>query len=139
MADSPPEDDPLQTIRRAERIVHEAGSPPFTPAAYDLLRSRIDSYIVALIEESIRVAKRQHSPDMISVSDVDRASRNLGLGVVSRRAKIMNAVGSLLIGAALGNAIQFVGAQQVTSVNALATLGVGLVGAVMMSTGLLQD
>jgi hypothetical protein len=51
----------------------------------------------------------------------------------------MSAIGSLLLGAALGNAIQFVGAQQVTSANALVTLGIGLIGAVTMSIGLLQD
>jgi hypothetical protein len=135
----PPEDDLLRAIRRAEENQRSAGSIPFTPPAYDELNRRIADYIGELVDESIRVARRRHSPDIVSTSDVERASDHLGLRSRNRRAQIIGSLGSLLFGAALGNALQFAGAPQIAAESALLTFGLGAVGAAMTMLGFVWD
>jgi len=85
------------------------------------------------------VAKRRGSPDVVSVSDVERAGENLGLRPRSRRIQTIGSIGSILFGPALGNVLQIAGTRQTASENALRTFAVGTVGAAMTICGFVRD
>jgi hypothetical protein len=142
MAEPGDEDGLNHAVERLEQRLAEAGASgvsPFTPQAYDLLRRRVAEYIDELVDEAIRVAKRRPSSDVVSTADVNRASEHLGTRPRSRRGQIIGSVGSLLLGAALGNALQIAGQAQTTPESALLTFGVGAVGAAMTVFGFVRD
>lgn len=114
MADGSPDEDADLARPSVSFQADEAGTTPFSSQASLELRTRIARYADDLIEESVRVAKRRGSSDVVSVADVERASEHLGLRPRSRRARVFGSIGSILFGAALGNALQIVGAQQIS-------------------------
>ncbi len=117
----------------------DAGTTAFCPRASQALRTRISQYAGDLFDESVRVAKRHGSTNVVSVSDVERASEHLGVRPRGRRAQVIGSIGSTLFGAALGNTLQIAGASQVSSENALLTFAVGTIGVAMAIFGFVRD
>ena len=139
MADTPPDEDVDAAIRQVEKRILDSDAAPFTPQAYDQLKSQIAGYISELVDESARVARRHGSTDVISAADVKRASEHLGVRPRQRRYQVIGSFGSLLLGAAVGNALQIVGTQQIASETALLTFGVGAFGTALTVLGLVRE
>jgi hypothetical protein len=140
MADEPPDDDDLRrAIQHPAETRQVDGVIPFTRPAHDALNQRIADYADDLVEESARVARRRHSPDIVSISDVELAIEHLGIQPRRRRARMVGTIGALLLGAALGNVLQIAGASTVSQESALATFIFGTIGAAMTVFGYLRD
>jgi len=139
MAEAPPDDEgDLSSGPRSSGLRRPSGGIPFTSSAYQALNQRISEYTNNLVEESIRVAGRRHSPDVVSASDVERASEHLGIQPRRRRAQGVGTVGALLLGAALGNILQIAGAPTVSAESAVLTFACGVVGAATMVYGYMR-
>lgn len=77
MAEPPANDALNRATDQLERRLAEInafGVSPLTPQAYDLLKRRVAEYIDELVDESVRVARRRPSSDVVSTADVNRAS-----------------------------------------------------------------
>src|SRR6266540_6137842 len=100
-----------------------AGSVPFTPGAYDELRSRVDHYARELVSEAARIARRRHPDDAVSISEIERACDNLRVGVRprNRTLQIIGTLGGVLLGAATGNVLQIAGSQLISAESILLT------------------
>ena len=139
MADHSPEDEISRALETVEQRVSAAGGSPFTPQAYDLLKRRIAEYIGELVDESIRVARRRPSSDVVSTADVTRASEHLGVGSRSRRYQTIGTVGGILFGGGFGNALQLSSQPQITPEAVWLTFAAGAIGAVMMAVGYFRE
>jgi hypothetical protein len=106
---------------------------------YQALNRRISEYTDDLVEESIRVAGRRHSPEIVSASDVERAIDHLGIRPRRRQAQGIGSIGALLLGAAIGNVLQIAGMPTVTPESTVLTFVCGVAGASMMVYGYLRD
>lgn len=136
MAEGPPEDD--DELERTHSQ-HTVAGIPFTSSAFEALNQRISEYTDDLVEESVRVARHQHSPDVVSASDVERAIEHLNIQARDRVARFVGTVGSILLGAAVGNVLQIIGASSVTPESAVLTFVCGVIGVAMTMFGFLRE
>jgi histone H3/H4 len=139
VAETPPtrDGDRRQPLPRTE---FRASDPlPITADAERLLAEYVGEYASGLTEEAARVAHRRGASDVVSDADVRRAAEKLGAPPRTRRIRFVGTTGSLLLGAAIGNALQIASAPQVTPEGALLTFAAGAFGAAMMVLGFVRD
>ena len=112
---------------------------PFSDQAYNRLNENISEYIRALTLEATNVARRDGS-DLVSAKDVDRASGYLFAGS-SRRglSRYLGTVGGVLVGAALGNALNLMSVDHPTSTSVVVTAALAMLGVALVSFSVARD
>ncbi len=140
MADRDPEfEDALRRALRIAEATRSLEAPiPFTDAAYEELSYRTSSYIGDLVDVSFRITRAGDARE-VSAADVRRASERLSARPHNRRSQVVGALGGLLLGAAIRNVLQILGASTVTTESAALTFVCGVVGTAMMTLGFVRD
>ncbi len=124
-----------ETALMLQRIIEEADGNlaglnplPFSPAAFERLRSKIKEYAGQIIAESIKVSKR-YQADAVSVSDVEQASRHLVAASSHKFYKHLGTFGGLACGAGLSNALAMVTTNQFNATGVILSVVLSAVGA----------
>lgn len=112
---------------------------PFTPSAFRLLQDSIDEFIVDLLDESFRIAKR-HKSEVVSANYVEAAGTYLVASRARRVFRHMGTVGGILLGGSLSNILAM--AQTGSAfpvVGTLVSVGVGLLGSFLVAVHIAKD
>ena len=115
-------------IEEAELGLDDAKSYPFSLRASSRLKKRIKDYARQLASEAIRLSKR-HQTDMVSATDVERASDYLGSNLNRGLFKHSGTVGGLLLGISFTNAQAMIALGHLSVTRLLVTIICGTVGA----------
>ncbi len=103
--------DPLSNlqsiIKAAEEELSKNSPKGFSQEGFERLKRRIAEFIGQLTIESMRVAKR-HQSDSISPAYVDRASEYLVSGKSHRWQKLLEGLGSIILGIGLATAVSMI-------------------------------
>jgi histone H3/H4 len=136
---SSPQDDPLErAARRAAARLRPIDTRPFSEPAFQLVEASIADYIRSLVLESSRIAEFEDA-DVISASDVERASRYLFRSSGRSLAQHIGTAGGILLGAALGNTLSLVSAKHPSHLSFALTIGLAIAGAFMIAFHIARD
>lgn len=108
MNDQEPHEKLDHIIKAAQSELPDTSPDGFSPEGYERLRQRINEYVRQLTNESMKIAKR-HQSDSISPAYVDRAAEYLVSAGFNRWQKLVEGLGSIILGlglAAAGSMIQ---------------------------------
>lgn len=132
-------EDPLSHILRdAESRLASVEPTPFSPNAFATLREKINRYIIQLIDESLKVAKRYRS-DTISAAHVDRAAEYLVSDTSRRFFRHLGTVGGIFLGAALSNLLSMATLGSYSGTGVAVTTGLGIIGAFLIALHIARD
>ena len=90
-----------QVIGNAEKQLAGAATGPFSEEALAALQTHIDQYIAELTDESLKVARRNRSPDAVAEVHVHQASDYLVSHASGRLSRLLGFFGGLCLGGAL--------------------------------------
>lgn len=127
-----------QIVEINERELQDALHTPFSPNARNRLKESISEYAVQLIAESANSARR-HQSDLVSVSDVERASQYLGPNTSPKVYRHMGVFGGILLGTAASNMLSMITTQQYNLTGIIITFVLTLVSAFMIAVHIAKD
>jgi len=111
---------------------------PFSSAACNILKTKIEQYIKDLINESVKVSKR-HQADIVSVAHVKQASDFLVSSTSRRIYRHLGTVGGVLLGATLSNILTMTLSSQYTGGGTILSITLGIIGAFMIALQIAKD
>jgi hypothetical protein len=124
---------PLSQIAiRADELLSDADASPFSTPGFEELRLRIDGYIVELISESRRIARR-HQADVMSPAYVQQASDYLVARKSRRKFTLMGSAGGIFLGAAVSSFLDLAAGKQVSPLQVLVSAVLGMLGAFLFA------
>ena len=126
------------SLAQAEAQLRESNSSPFSPPAFDLLKSTITEYISELVRESIRVSKRYRT-DIVSAAHVERAAEYLVSSTSRRFYRHLGTVGGILLGAALSNMLAMTLTAKYTGAGTILSGILGIVGSFLIALHIARD
>jgi hypothetical protein len=135
--DSQP-DSLTQVIANANNNLQNLDPAPFSKNAFSVLKEKISDYIIQLVSESSKVARRYRA-DTISATHVDRASEYLITSTSRKFFRHLGTLGGLLLGASLSNLLSMTTSATYTTLGIVITTGLGLIGAFMVATHISKD
>lgn len=141
MSNLPPKNTELdlqRLINIAEEELRNADPAPFSPSAFERIKQKIGEYIVALIRESVKVARR-HDSDSVSPSYVDRASEYLVSHKANKTYRHLGMVGGILLGAVGSNLLSMITTRQYTLMGIVVTVLFTLVGSFLIAINITKD
>jgi hypothetical protein len=115
-----------------------AERPPFSVPAYEVLRSRIAEYILDLVAESARLARRSRADD-ISATHVQRAAEHLTSSTRGRYYRHLGTVGGIMLGGALSNILSMTLENKYAAAGILITTGIAIIGAALVAFHIAND
>lgn len=121
----------LRTLSQSEGQLQGIDKTPFTPAALAVLKEQVNSHIIDLIAESIRLAKRQNV-DLVSPVHVERASRYLVGRPTRRSVRLLGLLGATFLGASVSTLLGAIGSAGAQPVLIVVASVVGIVGALLV-------
>jgi hypothetical protein len=127
-----------EVTRKAVDDLHSVESSPFSSAAFGLLKVKISQYIIELVNESIRVAKR-YQADTVSAAHVERANEYLITSTSRRMYKHLGTVGGILLGASVSNILAMITAGQYSAKATIASAVSGIIGAFLVAFHIAKD
>jgi hypothetical protein len=134
-----PVDTPLPVIgRRAGELLAKPDALPFSPAALEELKVRIDGYVVDVVSEARRIARRQQA-DVISPAYVRQGSECLVARKGSRRAAFANSFGGVLLGAAFPSLLDVAAGKPMPPIQVVGSAILGMLGAFLIAVLFLRD
>jgi len=132
-------DTPLEEVlRAAETELQRIGPSPFSVPAFSALRDKISRYIAELVAESIKIARR-HRADTVSAAHVEQAAAYLVADTSRKLFRHLGTIGGILLGAAIGNLLSMVTANQYSTVSIVVTSVLCIVGAFMIALHIAKD
>jgi hypothetical protein len=121
----------LPVLQRAEAELASAEPmPAFSPSAFTALKNEINRYVVELINESLKEAKRQRL-ESVSEVHVERASAYLVSHATRRFSRFLGFLGGILLGAAVSRLFSMTIAGTYSGATIATTAGVAIVGALL--------
>lgn len=90
-------------LQEAESELNQSRSRLFSPEGFVRLSERIAQFIGKLTIESARIARR-HQADSVSPAYVDRAAEHIASGRAGRFRKMVEGLGSIILGIGLATA-----------------------------------
>jgi len=111
---------------------------PFSANAFNHLNENISKYIIQLMTESIKVARR-HQSEQVSPADVEHAAQYLGTTSTRKAYRHMGTVGGILLGAVGSNLISMTTTHQFTVEAILVTFALTLIGAFLVAIHIVKD
>jgi len=123
-----------EIARALESLLEGTEAGPFTREGFREVQTSVATYIVDLIGEASRTAKRHQSAEAIESSDVREASRYLTSSKRSRAGEVAGVVGGLVAGGSLGNLLAMLSSAGPFSVLGIAASVVLLVVGVVLVT-----
>jgi hypothetical protein len=124
-----PVDTPLPVIgRRAGELLAKPNAIPFSAAALEELKVRIDGYVVDVMSEARRIARRQQA-DVISPAYVKGR----------RRVALAGSVSGVLLGAAFPGLLDAAAGNPMSPVQVVGSAIFGMLGAFLIAVQLLRE
>jgi hypothetical protein len=134
-----PVDTPLPVIgRRAGELLAKPNAIPFSAAALEELKVRIDGYVVDVMSEARRIARRQQA-DVISPAYVRQASECLVARKGRRRVALAGSVSGVLLGAAFPGLLDAAAGNPMSPVQVVGSAIFGMLGAFLIAVQLLRE
>ena len=139
MSDQTNIDQELRKIKQsAESYLNGIDPLPFSPSAFETLKSKVSEYVTNLVTESIKVSRR-HQADTVSANHVHRATEYL-VSITSRRFfRHIGTVGGVLLGASLSNILSMAGTDTYTTLGVILSAGLGIIGAFLIALHIGKD
>ena len=135
---SPDEGTPMTSTLEAHVPLKVLSCFPFSKGAKDLLRRKRRKYIIQLISDSTKFAKRQ-GVDEVSAIHVEQASINLTHNTSRRFFKHIGTLGGILLGASLSALLAMISTNRYSPASILIPAGVGIIGAFMIAFHIAKD
>ncbi|HEX6748731.1 MAG TPA: hypothetical protein VF092_15645 [Longimicrobium sp.] len=121
-----------QIATRTDQLLADVDPSPFSSPGFEELKLRIDSYIMELVNESRRIARR-HQADVISPAYVQQASDYLVARKSRRKFTLMGSVGGIFLGAAVSSFLDIAAGKQVSPLQVLVSAVLGMLGAFLIA------
>lgn len=130
---------PIEAIIHAAEVELGHLSPtPFSPAAFATLRDKISVYVAELVAESGRISRR-HRADTVSAAHVDQAADYLVADSGRRFYRHLGTIGGILLGAAVGNLLSMITANQFSFGGVVVTCALGIVGSFLIALHIAKE
>ncbi len=114
-------------------------TPRFSPEAFASLKTEIGRYVIELINESLKQAKRQRL-ETVSKPHVERASTYLASRITpSRTSRFWGLVGGILLGAAASRLFVMSAGGTYSGTTIAVTAGAAALGALIVGLTILSD
>ena len=136
---SSPTSDTLKRLLDAAHIELDGiNHNPFSDKGFVRLIEKIDDYIVELVTEAVRVARRVES-DTISPAYVEEASKHLVTGKVARWHRLIGAVGGSLFGMGLTTVYTMINSNQFSTKPVIVSVALIISGLIALTFHVLKD
>ena len=119
-------------------IVESGERPPFSVPAYELLKAKTAEYILDLVTESARLARRSGADD-VSATHVQHAAEHLTTAKRSRLYRHIATVGGIMLGGALSNILSMTLENHYSAEGILITTGIAVIGAALVAFHIAND
>jgi hypothetical protein len=136
---------PQQGVGDLQRMISDADTElqqydpsPFSDGAFARLKEKVSEYIVQLVMESTRVARR-HQADTVSGAHVERASEYLISNTSRRIFRHLGTAGGILLGASISNFLSMTTTNQFATGGILISASLGIVGAFMVALHMAKE
>jgi hypothetical protein len=134
-----PVDTALPVIgRRAGELLAKPNALPFSAAALEELKVRIDGYVVDVMNEARRIARRQQA-DVISPAYVRQASECLVARKGRRRVALAGSLGGALLGATFQSLMDVAAGKPMPPIQVVGSAILGMLGAFLIAVQLLRE
>lgn len=127
-----------QIIDTAERELQHTSHTRFTDNGFNRLKEKISEYVVQLITESVKVARRRDS-ETVSPTHIEQASQYLVSSTTRKLYRHIGTVGGILLGVAGSNFLSMITANVFTLNGVVVTVGFTLVGGVLIASHIVKD
>jgi len=126
-------------LDEANKVLDKSEHQTFSEQAFKSLKQNITTYIVDLVSEAVRNAKRE-KVDNVSASHVEKASAYLVTKNKGKIKSILGAVGGIFLGAAVQEIVGIVNTTQQPNVISVITISIlMLLGTILVAWNLLSD
>lgn len=120
-------------IANIDEEVQKISPKPFSPKAFQKLKQYISIYIVELISESVKNAKRENL-DSVSGTHIDKAQKYLTSSNNLKTNKLYSSIGGVLLGATLSNVVNMVlRTGEITAPGVIITVLLGIFGSFLLA------
>jgi F0F1-type ATP synthase assembly protein I len=134
-----PVDTPVPVIgRRAGELLAKPNALPFSAAALEELKIRIDGYMVDVVSDARRIARRQQA-DVISPAYVRQASDSLVARKGRRQFALAGSVGGMLIGAALPSLLDAAAGKPTPPIQIVGSAILGMLGTFLIAVQFFRE
>ncbi len=126
-------------LNEANKALEKTAPQSFSEQAFKSLKQNITTYIIELVGESIRNARRE-KVDSVSASHVEKASSYLVTKNRGKLKSILGAVGGVFLGAAVQEIVGVLNsATPPNSISVITISALMLVGTILVAWNLLSD
>jgi F0F1-type ATP synthase assembly protein I len=134
-----PVDTPVPVIgRRAGELLAKPNALPFSAAALEELKIRIDGYMVDVVSEARRIARRQQA-DVISPAYVRQAGDSLVARKGRRHFALAGSVGGMLVGAALPSLLDAAAGKPTPPIQIVGSAILGMLGTFLIAVQFFRE
>jgi histone H3/H4 len=127
-----------QIIDTAERELQHTSHTRFTDNGFNRLKEKISEYVVQLITESVKVARRRDS-ETVSPTHIEQASQYLVSSTSRKLYRHIGTVGGILLGVAGSNFLSMITSNIFTLNGVVVTVAFTLVGGVLIAAHIVKD
>lgn len=131
-------DEARAAVQQAEEQIQSLDSSPFSNPAFKILKEKIGTYVIDLVNESVKVSKR-HQADTVSLKHVERASDYLITNTSRRIYRHLGTIGGTLMGASLSNLLAMTLVSQYTGSGTIISSILGIIGAFMIALHIAKE
>jgi hypothetical protein len=121
-----------------EGLLSKPDALPFSTPAFEELNARLDGYVIELVSESRRIARRQQA-DVISPAYVRQASDILVARKGRKRIALAGSVGWVLVGAALPTLLDVATGKPASSTQVVGSVILGMLGVFLIAVQLFRE
>ncbi len=127
-----------QATKQAESALAGTDPEPFSPKAFEALKQTIGWFIAELVDQSVRVSKRQRA-DNVAESHVATAAQYLVGDAPGRIFRHLGTIGGVLLGAALSNLLSMITTKVLTALSVGITVALAVIGAFLVALHIARD
>jgi hypothetical protein len=124
--------------RRAGKLLAKPSALPFSAAALEELKVRIDGYVVDVMSEARRIARRQQA-DVISPAYVRQASECLVTRKGTKWAALAGSFGGLLLGGAFPSLLDVAAGKPMPPIQVVGSAISGMLGVYLIAVQFLRE
>ena len=128
-----------ETLQKAYQSLEYNKESPFTEQGFVKIKEEVSNYVLEIVNESYRIAKRNKS-DLISQVHVETASENLIKKKNREYKNILVSIGSFLLGMSITKTFETISnSESFTIQNTILVLVTGIVGALIIGLNIFDS
>jgi|SRR5437660_11293836 len=124
--------------RRTEAALANVNPKPFSHQGFAALERTITWFTSELVEESVKISKRQRS-DTVAQSHVETAANYLVADASRKFFRHLGTLGGIFLGTGLSNLLSIVTTKALTVGSVILTVILGVVGAFLIALHIAKD